>query len=111
MLGSRHGAVVGIDQCVSPIKHPAGLSTYLKRVHQVACEARDGAATGFNAVRAAICNNTAIELNDAEVGYLRAGCMEFFTDMGCLVNSGDFESHLQSVSANVSDLFARGLPS
>merc|ERR1712062_927972 len=40
MLGSRLEPVVGIDQCVNPITHPAGLSCYLQRVRQVVQETR-----------------------------------------------------------------------
>merc|ERR1712176_290352 len=41
MLGSRSGAVVGIDQAVNPITHEDGRKDYLARVGRAAVEARD----------------------------------------------------------------------
>ena len=54
MLSSRLGPVVGIDQCVNPIRHTAGLSIYMQRVRRTIEEARDGPVRAFTAVKIAI---------------------------------------------------------
>jgi len=105
MLSSRLGPVVGIDQCVNPIRHAAGLSTYLQRVRRAIEEARDGPARAFTAVKIAILNNTAIDLDDVEVRGLCDGCVELLTEVSRLSTSGELEQKLFAISSEVDRSF------
>jgi len=100
MLGASQGSVVGIDQCVSLIKHPTGLQDYLGRVKRAVDEATKGAASRgrFQAVRDAINLNTGIELAEEEVAQMRSGVVSFMTELADMSASGALEKSLQSVS-------------
>merc|ERR1712151_577683 len=80
MLGSSSCAVVGIDQCVNPIKHPAGLSTYLRRVQQVVKTLRKGSVAPLEVVGTAVYNNTAIRPSDGDLDSVRLGCINFLVE-------------------------------
>lgn len=105
MLGSGLGAVVGIDQCVNPIRHAGGLNTYLQRVRLAVEEARDAPARAFAAVKGAILNNTAIDLDDVEVRGLCDGCVELLTEVSRLSASGALEETLLAISSEVDRSF------
>lgn len=107
LLGSSLGPVVGIDQCVAPITHPAGLHLYLSRVQQAVTEARDGESNAFRAVKDSIFNNSAVELTAGELRRLRSGCADFAAEVVCRVRNGDLEQTLQDISLEVSSAFAR----
>merc|ERR1719436_646924 len=108
MLGASQGPVVGIDQCVTPIKHPNGLHMYLDRVKDVVAEAR-GSPMGksrFAAVKEAIHVNTGIDLGKEELYSMRAGVLAFMTEMAALCVAGALEEKLQAVSREVADIAA-----
>jgi hypothetical protein len=107
MLGSRLGPVIGIDQAVNAITHEGGRKDYVARVCKAAIEARDGESTSFAAVKTAIYNNTAAELNDCELTDLRAGCLEFLRTVADLTRRGQFQEIVEAVSVDVAKLFAR----
>lgn len=108
MLNSSLGVVVGIDQCVSVITHPAGFQTYLTRVRRVVSEVRGGQGRAFEAVKTAINNNTAIELSQGQLDRLREGCLEFLRDLASLLDSGELEEKLKTVSEDVAAVCENG---
>lgn len=110
MFNSSLDVVVGIDQCVSVITHPAGLETYLTRVRRVVSEARGGSGKAFGAVKTAINNNTAIELSNVQLDGLCEGCLEFVTNVASLLDSGELEEKLKTVSEEVAAVCESGPP-
>lgn len=107
MINSSLGAVTGIDQCVQEITHPTGFTNYLSRVRQAVAEARGAPGKAFEAIKTAVYNNTAIELSASEMGEVRTGVLDFIAEVVSLMESGEFEEILRSVSEDVADVFAR----
>lgn len=105
MLGSRLGPVIGIDQSVNLINHPAGLTAYLQRVRKAHEGARDGQASTFAPVKNAIRDNTGIDLDDVEIRRLCEGCVDLFSEVSRLAKSEDFERTLAAISLTVDRSF------
>jgi len=107
MIHSSLGAVTGIDQSVQVITHPTGFANYLSRVRQAVAEARGAPGKAFGAIKTAVYNNTAIELGSVEMGELRTGVLDFMVEVVSLMECGEFEGILRSVSEDVSAVFTR----
>lgn len=84
MLGSRGGAVVGIDQAVHPINHVEGLENYKERVRKLVIALRGESDACLKGVQEAVFNNTAATLGQTELAAVRAGALEFLRNAAAL---------------------------
>jgi len=84
MLGSRGGAVVGIDQAVHPINHVEGLENYKERVRKLVIALRGESDACLKGVQDAVFNNTAATLGQTELAAVRAGALEFLRNAAAL---------------------------
>jgi len=104
MIASSSSFVVGIDQCIRAITHPTGMKNYLDKICRMVALIHTEPMKAYAPVKAAINNNTGIEIDAQRIGGLRAGSMGFFWEIVHLISSGKFEDVLNDVSKQVANV-------